>query len=40
MNYLRYEKDERIENDIIKDIRNLFELKTEIAETVVKTTHN
>ena len=36
MNNLRKEKHKRIENSIIKDVRNLFRLKTEIVDTAVK----
>ena len=30
------EKDKKIENDIIKDVRNLFRLKEEINDTTIK----
>ena len=32
----RLEKDKKIENDIIKDVRNLFRLKEEIIDTTIK----
>ena len=33
MNRLRLEKDRRIKNDIIKDVRNIFRLKQEKVTT-------
>ena len=36
MKLLRQEKDERIEHNIIKDIRNLFRLKQEFKDTKQK----
>ena len=32
----RLEKDKKIEDNIIKDVRNLFRLKTEIDDTTIK----
>ena len=36
MNRLTDENDEKIEENIIKDIRNLFRLKKEIDDNVIK----
>ena len=36
----RYEKDKKIEDNIIKDVRNLFRLKKEIDDTTVKDIRN
>ena len=40
MNHLRQENNERIENSIIKNVRNIFGLKTEIVDSVVKNIRN
>ena len=36
MNRLTDENDEKIEDNIIKDVRNLFRLKKEIDDNVIK----
>ena len=36
MNRLTGENDEKIEDNIIKDVRNLFRLKKEIDDNVIK----
>ena len=37
---IRREKDKKIKEDIIKDVRNLFRLKKEIDDTTVKDTNS
>ena len=36
MNLLRHEKDKELEDNIIKDVRNPFRLKTEIDDNTTK----
>ena len=36
----RVEKDKKIEDNIIKDVKNLFRLKNEIGDTTIKDVRN
>ena len=40
MNYLGQEKDKKLEDNTIKDVRNLFRLKREIYYAAVKDVRN
>ena len=36
MNGLKFEKDKKVKDNIIKDVRNLFRLKKEIDDAAIK----
>ena len=36
MNDLKFEKDKKVKDNIIKDVRNLFRLKKEIDDAAIK----
>ena len=40
MNCLKFEKDKRIEDNIIMDVRNLFRLNKEIDDNIIKNIRN
>ena len=40
MNRLRHDEDSRIEENIIKDVRNLFRLKNEENDNIIKNIRN
>ena len=40
MNRLKLEKHRRIEDNIIKDLKNIFKLKKEIDDNIIKDTRN
>ena len=40
MNRLRHDEDSRIEENIIKDVRNLFRLKKEENDNIIKNIRN
>ena len=40
MNRLRHDKDSRIEENIIKDVRDLFRLKNEVDYNMIKNIRN
>ena len=40
MNRLRHDKDSRIEENTIKDLRDLFRLKKEVDDNIIKNIRN